>query len=78
MQVSGNCRFTLRLLRYDNHRMSREERLLVYGTASGQDNYLQALASALSLTAVSVDYRLASIPGKSTRRYRFCLVWSFA
>ncbi|KAI8686812.1 hypothetical protein LRP88_09440 [Fusarium phalaenopsidis] len=32
---------------------------LVYGTASGQDNYLQALANALGLTAVSVDYRLA-------------------
>lgn len=31
----------------------------MYGTASGQDKYLQTLASALSLTAVSVDYRLA-------------------
>ncbi|CCT74163.1 related to lipase/esterase [Fusarium fujikuroi IMI 58289] len=32
---------------------------LVYGTARGQDNYLQALANALGLTAVSVEYRLA-------------------
>ncbi|KAK2686288.1 hypothetical protein QWA68_014841 [Fusarium oxysporum] len=32
---------------------------LVYGTARGQDMYLQALANALGLTAVSVEYRLA-------------------
>ncbi|KAF4334026.1 lipase esterase [Fusarium beomiforme] len=32
---------------------------LVYGTARGQDIYLQALANALGLTAVSVEYRLA-------------------
>ncbi|PNP76437.1 hypothetical protein FNYG_10223 [Fusarium nygamai] len=32
---------------------------LVYGTARGQDNYLQALANSLGLTAVSVEYRLA-------------------
>ncbi|KAL5590063.1 hypothetical protein FOVSG1_011930 [Fusarium oxysporum f. sp. vasinfectum] len=32
---------------------------LVYGTARGQDNYLQALANALGLTAVSLEYRLA-------------------
>ncbi|KAF5227680.1 hypothetical protein FAUST_11626 [Fusarium austroamericanum] len=32
---------------------------LVYGTARGQDNYLQSLANAFTLTAVSVEYRLA-------------------